>query len=79
MTEIFGGNEPQKPEVAIKEAEEMQGTKEQEFDPYKNPKAISIIEQKDGNFKIWGQRNGKMVEIRAGKPEDCLGQFLTSA
>lgn len=65
------------PAEAIKEAEEMQGTKEQEFDPHKNPEAISIIRQKDGNFKLWGQRFGKMIELRAVKPEDCLGEFLT--
>jgi len=67
------------PEESIKKAEEMQGTQEQEWNPHKNPKAISIIEQRDGNWKLWGQRFGKMIELRAVKPEDCLGEFLTSA
>ena len=77
MENVFGGNEPQRPEEAIKEAEEIQGTQEQEFDPHKNTEAISIIKQKDGNFKLWGQRFGKMVELRAVKPEDVLIEFLT--
>jgi hypothetical protein len=61
---------------AIKKMEELQGTGEQEFNPYKNPKAISIIEQADGNWKLWGQKNGKMVEIRSGKPQDAVGEFI---
>ena len=65
------------PAESIKEAEEMQGTQEQEFNPHKNPEAIAIIRQKDGNWKLWGQRFGKMVELRAGKPEDVLMGFLT--
>jgi hypothetical protein len=72
----------QKPEEAIKEAEEMAGKnyvdmKDEEFNPIHNPEAISIIKQKDGNFKLWGQRFGKVIELRAGKPEDALVAFLT--
>ena len=65
------------PAEELKKAEEQQGTQEQEFDPHKNPEAISIIRQKDGNFKLWGQRFGKMVELRAVKPEDVLIEFLS--
>ena len=65
------------PAEELKKAEEQQGTQEQEFSPYKNPEAISIIRQKDGNFKLWGQRFGKMVELRAVKPEDVLMEFLS--
>jgi hypothetical protein len=64
------------PAEAVKKMEEQQGTGEQEFDPYKNPKAISIIEQADGNFKLFAQKNGKMVEIRSGKPQDAVGEFI---
>lgn len=67
----------EKLEEALKQAEEMQGTSEQVFDPHKNPEAISIIRQKDGNYKLWGQKFGKMIELRGVKPEDVLGEFLT--
>lgn len=65
------------PAESIKKAEEMQGANIQEFDPHKNPEAIVIIKQGDGNFKLWGQKYGKMIELRGGKPEDVLGEFLT--
>ena len=65
------------PAEEIKEAEEQEGTQEQEFDPNKNPEVISIIKQRDGNFKLWGQRFGKMIELRGVKPEDVLVEFLT--
>ena len=65
------------PAEEIKEAEEQEGTQNQEFNPNKNPEVISIIKQKDGNFKLWGQRFGKMVELRGVKPEDVLVEFLT--
>ena len=65
------------PAEEIKEAEEQEGTQNQEFDPNKNPEVISIIKQRDGNFKLWGQRFGKIVELRGVKPEDVLVEFLT--
>jgi hypothetical protein len=64
------------PAEEIKKTEEQQGIGEQEFDPYKNPKAISIIEQGDGNWKLFAQKNGKMIEIRSGKPQDAVGEFI---
>jgi len=48
-----------------------------EHDPAKNPSAISLIRQKDGNWRGWGQRNGKMVAIRDINPETVLGLILT--
>jgi hypothetical protein len=65
------------PEESLKEAEEMQGTGAQEFDPRKNPEAISIIRQKDGNWKLWGQKFGKMIESRGVKPEDLIVEYIT--
>jgi hypothetical protein len=70
------------PAEEIKKAEEMQGipigyADDSYFNPLQNPLAISIIQQGDGNFKLWSQKNGKMVEIRAGKPEDCIQEFRT--
>lgn len=67
------------PEQALKQAEDMQGTDEQEFNPFKSPEVISIIQQKDGNWKLWGQRFGKMISLRGVKPEDVLSEFLTHA
>ena len=68
---------------SIKKAEEMQGRsvleyEDSHFNPVKNDKVISIIQQNDGNWKAYGQRNGKMLEVRQGKPQDVLGVFLTS-
>ena len=65
------------PAEEIKDAEEQEGTQDQEFDPHKNPEVISIIKQRDGNFKLWGQRFGKIIELRGVKPEDVLVEFLT--
>ena len=70
------------PKQALQEAEDMQGKSIEElpdhyFNPVTNPLAISIIQQKDGNWKSYGQKNGKLIEIREGKPEDALGRLLT--
>ena len=48
-----------------------------EHDPNKNSKAISIIQQEDGNWKGWMQKHGKIVEAREIKPEDVLYKLLT--
>lgn len=48
-----------------------------EYDPEKNPDAISIIRQQDGNWMGWMQKNGKMVEAREIKPEDVLLKLIT--
>ncbi len=50
-----------------------------EYSPHKNPKAISIIQQKDGNWVGEGTRFGKVVRVREGKPEDCLLALITHA
>ena len=54
------------------------GMRDEDFNPLKNPDMITIERQSDGNFKLRSQKNGKMVELRAGKPEDALVEFLTS-
>ncbi len=51
----------------------------QEHDPSKNPKAISIIWQEDGNYKGWINKNGKVIEIRDIGPETVLQRLLTHA
>ena len=58
------------PAEEIKKAEE-QGNKALE--------TITLTRQADGNWKCKGIKNGKELEIRAGKPEDGLVEFLTHA
>jgi len=48
-----------------------------EFNPSVNPKAISIIEQEDGNWKGYAQKFGKLIEVREISPNDCLVKLLT--
>ena len=72
------------PEQSLKQAEEQQGKswagmRDEDFNPLKNPRVISIEQQQDGNWKLRAQKNGKMMEIRAIKPEDAIVEYLTSA
>ena len=53
--------------------------RDEDFNPLKNPEMITIERQSDGNFKLRAQKNGKMMEIRAIKPEDAIVEYLTSA
>lgn len=48
-----------------------------EHNPHKNDKAISIIQQEDGNWMGWMSRFGKVVEVRDVGPEIVLKQLLT--
>jgi hypothetical protein len=48
-----------------------------EHDPYKNPKAISLIQQKDGNWRGWAQKNGKIVTSRTNDPQTVLLELIT--
>ena len=56
-------------------AEEIKKAEEQGDKPVET---ITLAKQADGNWKCKGIKNGKEIEIRAGKPEDCLMEFLTS-
>jgi hypothetical protein len=47
-----------------------------EFDPIKNNKAISIIQQEDGNWKGYMQKFGKLIEVRDISPEVVLQRLL---
>lgn len=75
------------PAEEIQKAEEMAGPHthgeitlaDSYFNPEKNPEVVSIIKQKDGNYKLWGQKNGKMMQLRGIKPEDVLSEFLTTS
>jgi len=48
------------------------------FNPHINPDAISIIKQKDGNYKAYGQKFGKVIEVRGISPETVLALLLIS-
>lgn len=78
----FDGRDDLTPAEEIKKAEEMQGYEDygdKWFDPRLNPTIISIWKEKDGNYKAWGQKNGRMIKLRSGKPEDVLSEFLTTS
>lgn len=62
---------------SLKEEHKAELAKVNVYNPNVNPKAISIIEQEDGNWKGWTQKFGKVVEVREGKPEDCLIKLIT--
>lgn len=68
----------------IKKAEELQGKAidgytDEQLNPAKNPAVITLMQQEDGNWKAFGQKNGKFHEIRAVKPEDALVELLTQS
>ena len=50
---------------------------EVDFDPNKNPAAISLIKESDGNWKGRMQKFGKLVEIRQADPQIVLQLLLT--
>lgn len=52
--------------------------KDIEFSPVKNDKAISIIQQEDGNWKGWMTKNGKLIQARQGDPNTVLNLLLTA-
>jgi len=72
MEEHNALNEIKKIEAGIKK-------EDKEYDPTKNPNAISIIKQPDGNYKGWTQRNGKLIEIRTNDPQTVLLGLLTAS
>lgn len=48
-----------------------------EHNPEKNHKAISIIQQEDGNWKGWMWKNGKLIEERQADPSSVLLLLMT--
>ncbi len=48
-----------------------------EYNPHKNPKAISLIQQEDGNWIGTAQKYSQVITVREGKPEDCLVKLIT--
>ncbi len=59
----------------IKETEKEIVSKD--FNPSLNEKAISLIQQEDGNWKGWMKKNGIVVEVREVGPETALQALLT--
>ena len=50
-----------------------------EHDPERNPKAISIIQDPDGNWRGWMQKYGKIIKAREISPEAVLQSLLTNS
>lgn len=47
------------------------------FNPYQNAKAISIVQQDDGNWKGWMVKFGKVILVRGVGPGTVLDMLLT--
>lgn len=47
------------------------------YNPFHNPKAISIIQQKDGNWIGEMNKNGNVVSSRQGDPQTVLTMLIT--
>lgn len=55
----------------------MEKLKDIEFSPEVNPKAISIIQQEDGNWKGYIQKSNKVIIVRQYDPTIVLQMLLT--
>lgn len=49
-----------------------------EFSPLKSENVISIIKQKDGNYRGFMYKNDKLVQVRQGDPNTVLNLLLTA-
>ena len=45
--------------------------------PFKNPNAISLVRQPDGNWKGWMSKFDKVIEVREIGPDTALQMLLT--
>lgn len=54
-----------------------QTVEEIEYNPQKNPNAISIIKQPDGNYIGTMNKFGKIVTARQGDPTTVLTMLIT--
>jgi hypothetical protein len=52
-------------------------TKSEEFSPYTNDRAISLIRQDDGNWVGYISKFGKVVKVRQGDPTTVLQLLIT--
>jgi hypothetical protein len=48
------------------------------FHPENNPDVISIIKRPDGNWRGFLYKNEKMVQSRAGTPQEALEALITA-
>ncbi len=48
-----------------------------QWDPIKNKDVIALTHEKDGNWKAYGQKFGKLIVTREVSPEAALGRLLT--
>lgn len=51
--------------------------KELDYSPMTNEKAISIIQQPDGNYIGTCQKNGLFISVREGDPMTVLQRLIT--
>ena len=49
-----------------------------EWKPAKNANIISIVKRKDGNYRGFMQKNGKLLQVRQGDPNTVLQLLLTT-
>jgi TATA-box binding protein (TBP) (component of TFIID and TFIIIB) len=48
------------------------------FHPENNPDVISLLKRPDGNWRGFLFKNGKMVQTRAGSPQEALEALITA-
>lgn len=46
------------------------------YNPSKNKDVICLVKQVDGNWKLWAQKFGKLIEVREISPMACVEKFL---
>ncbi len=57
--------------------EETKDPSKDYHNPFKNPDAISIVKQADGNYIGYAQKFGKTIEVRDIGPETVLQRIIT--
>jgi hypothetical protein len=58
-------------EISLEEIKELEGN------PLKNDKAMLIIERKDGNYRGFAMKGGKLIQARAGDPNAVVTMLIT--
>jgi hypothetical protein len=49
------------------------------WNPQEDASVISIIRQPDGNYRGFANRNGQLIQVRAGDPQTVLTMLITHA
>lgn len=56
----------------------VEDLKKIDWNPTRDENVITIIKQKDGNYRGFMQKNGRLVQMRQGDPNTVLNLLLTS-